>query len=286
MFGYITVNREELKVRELDRYQAFYCGLCHALHRRSGRTGQLTLTYDMTFLAMLLGALYETKEQEGEGRCIPHPAKKHRYLTGTMTAYAADMNVLLAYHNLLDDWIDDRRISRFAAAGLLKERVRRIKKAYPRQAEAVESYMKALAACQKEAADDIEAGAVLTGRMLAEIFVRKEDKWAPQLRQMGFFLGKFVYLIDAYEDIDKDMKSGSYNPLKALRDRDDFDNYCRQILMMQMAECCRAFEYLPITRDAGILRNILYSGVWTRFAAVYRKRTKAEAGETLHDRSI
>ena len=286
MFGYITVNREELKVRELDRYQAFYCGLCHALHTRCGRTGQLTLTYDMTFLAILLGSLYETDVKAGEGRCIPHPAKKHRMLTGTMTAYAADMNVLLAYYNLLDDWKDDRRLSRFAAAGLLKDRVRKISAAYPRQAAAVKDYVRALAVCEREASGDIEAGAVLTGRMLAEIFVRKTDRWAPQLRQMGFFLGKFVYLIDAYEDIDKDVKSGSYNPLKALRGRDDFDDYCRQILMMQMAECCRAFEYLPVTRDAGILRNILYSGVWTRFAAVYRKRTKAEAGETLHDRSI
>ena len=286
MFGYITVNREELKVRELDRYQAFYCGLCHALHTRCGRTGQLTLTYDMTFLAILLGSLYETDVKAGEGRCILHPAKKHRMLTGTMTAYAADMNVLLAYYNLLDDWKDDRRLSRFAAAGLLKDRVRKISAAYPRQAAAVKDYVRALAVCEREASGDIEAGVVLTGRMLAEIFVRKTDRWAPQLRQMGFFLGKFVYLIDAYEDIDKDVKSGSYNPLKALRGRDDFDDYCRQILMMQMAECCRAFEYLPVTRDAGILRNILYSGVWTRFAAVYRKRTKAEAGETLHDRSI
>ena len=274
MFGYITVNREELKVRELDRYQAYYCGLCRELHTRCGRMGQLTLTYDMTFLAILLGSLYETDVKEREGRCIPHPAKKHRMLTGTMTAYAADMNVLLAYHNLLDDWKDDRRLSRFAAAGLLKDRVSKITKAYPRQAKAVREYMQALAACEAHPSENIEAAAALTGRMLAEIFVRKEDRWAPQLRQMGFFLGKFVYLIDAYEDVDKDIKSGSYNPLKGLRPRDDFDDYCRQILMMQISECCKAFEFLPVTRDAGILRNILYSGVWTRFAAVYRDRKK------------
>lgn len=115
--------------------------------------------------------------------------------------------------------------------------------------------------------------------MLAEIFVCREDAWASDLRQMGFFLGKFIYLVDAYEDIEKDAVSGNYNPFMTIKDHENFDSECQNMLMMQMAECCRAFERLPIVQDAGILRNILYSGVWAKFASVYNKRNKAGENE-------
>ncbi len=282
MFGYITVNREELKVKELDRYQSYYCGLCHALHMRHGRAGQLTLTYDMTFLVILLNGLYEQRLEEKSARCAAHPMKRHQMRWNDLSVYGADMNVLLAYYNLLDDWQDDKKYSRLAAARALKKSSRKVEAAYPRQSRAVKAYMRALAECEQSDQENLEMAACLTGQMLAEIFVRKKDMWADDLRQMGFFLGKFIYLMDAYEDIEKDMRSGSYNPLKPLWGREDFDSECQKILMMQIAECCRAFERLPIVEDVGILRNILYSGVWAKFAAVYNKRNNTKkTGENL-----
>lgn len=272
MFGYITVNREELKVREVRQYQSWYCGLCHALHERHGRAGQITLTYDMTFLVILLSGLYDQPLHEKRGRCITHPLKRHEMRWNKHSAYGADMNVLLAYYNLLDDWQDDGKRSRLLAAKALAGRCRRVERKYPRQSRAVREYIGKLAECEHSRSEDMELAACLTGRMLAEIFVCEEDMWADDLRQMGFFLGKFIYLMDAYEDVEKDMKSGSYNPLIALSGREDFDGECQKMLMMQMAECCRAFERLPVIEDVGILRNILYSGVWTRFAAIYNKR--------------
>lgn len=277
MFGYITVNREELKVKEVKMYQSYYCGLCHALHMRHGRMGQVTLTYDMTFLVILLNGLYEQTMTEKTGRCLVHPVKKHEMRWNEWSSYAADMNVLLAYYNLQDDWQDDRKLSRYAAAKALAGQCRKIEADYPRQAQAVRDYMKDLGECERMQPDNIELAACLTGTMLAEIFVRDEDEWSADLRQMGFFLGKFIYLMDAYEDIEKDIKTGSYNPLVMIRNRDDFDRECQNILMMQMAECCRAFERLPVVEEAGILRNILYSGVWAGFSVVYKKRN--EAGE-------
>jgi hypothetical protein len=281
MFGYITVNRDELKVRELNDYQAAYCGLCHALHKRHGRAGQMTLTYDMTFLVILLNGLYEEKMQEKDSRCVVHPAKKHRMRWNELSSYAADMNVLLAYYNLLDDWQDEKKPSRFLAAKTLAKACRQIESDYPRQGNAVRAYMDALSECEQSQNEDIELAACLTGRMLAEIFVFKEDEWSADLRQMGFFLGKYIYLMDAYEDVEKDRKSGNYNPLIPLSRRSDFDSECQQILMMQIAECCRAFERLPIIEDVGILRNILYSGIWAKFAAVYKRRKDNKTGENL-----
>ena len=201
MFGYITVNRAELKVKESAAYDAYYCGLCHALHGLHGRAGQLTLTYDMTFLVILLNGVYEHEMHEKTGRCLVHPMKKHTERWNDFSSYCADMNILLAYHNLLDDWQDDRKLSRYAAAQLLSKTYRGIREKYPRQHQAVVDYMKALSVCEKSCSDNVEEAACLTGKMLAEIFVCREDAWASDLRQMGFFLGKFIYLMDAYEDI-------------------------------------------------------------------------------------
>ena len=216
MFGYITVNRAELKVKESAAYDAYYCGLCHALHGLHGRAGQLTLTYDMTFLVILLNGVYEHEMHEKTGRCLIHPMKKHTERWNDFSSYCADMNILLAYHNLLDDWQDDRKLSRYAAAQLLSKTYRGIREKYPRQHQAVVDYMKALSVCEKSCSDNVEEAACLTGKMLAEIFVCREDAWASDLRQMGFFLGKFIYLMDAYEDIEKDAVCGNYNPFKTI----------------------------------------------------------------------
>lgn len=272
MFGYITVNRAELKVKESAAYDAYYCGLCHALHGLHGRAGQLTLTYDMTFLVILLNGVYEHEMHEKTGRCLVHPMKNHTERWNDFSSYCADMNILLAYHNLLDDWQDDRKLSRYAAAQLLSKTYRGIREKYPRQHQAVVDYMKALSVCEKSCSDNVEEAACLTGKMLAEIFVCREDAWASDLRQMGFFLGKFIYLMDAYEDIDDDIANACYNPFMQFREREDFDDYCKQILTMMIAECSREFEKLPILTHAEILRNILYSGVWCRFEAICEKR--------------
>ena len=271
MFGYVTVNSSELKEEESSRYRAYYCGLCRSLYKSAGRVGQATLTYDMTFLVILLTSLYEKEPAQLRSRCIVHPAKKHEELCSVFSEYAADMNIMLSYYNLLDDWRDDRKYLRKGAAMLLSGKVKRLAGRYPRQDAALQRYMKQLLETEQSDEDDFEKAACLTGELLGEIFVYQEDVWEMTLRQMGMYLGKFIYLMDAFEDIDRDLESGSYNPLKKIRDRKDFPEQCRDILMMQMAECCRAFERLPLELDIRLLRNILYSGVWVRFAAQYNK---------------
>ena len=95
MFGYIVVHKPELKVREYETYRASYCGLCRSLKKRHGRLGQLTLSFDMTFLALLLTGLYEPHTITGCGRCLAHPMQRHHYRENPYFDYAADMNVML-----------------------------------------------------------------------------------------------------------------------------------------------------------------------------------------------
>ncbi len=271
MFGYVTVNREELKVKDMKRYQAFYCGICQELKERHGSLSRITLTYDMTFLAILLTGLYESPVHQGSCRCAVHPLKKHLYLRNEYTAYAADMNLLLSYYNLMDNWMDEKKAVSFTAARLLRKEFLEVCARYPRQDEAVKRYMRRLARCEKRNSRDIDLGAGLTGELFGEIFVCQEDVWSHILRRLGFFLGKFIYLMDAYDDVEKDARTGNYNPWMTMKKREDFMKVSEQILTMMMSECAKEFEKLPILENVDILRNVLYSGIWTKYEIVKRK---------------
>lgn len=279
MFGYIAINKAEMKFRDFDIYHAYYCGLCKDLKERYGRSGQITLSYDMTFLIILLSGLYEPPAEDSIRNCVAHPFQKHAVRTNEITQYAADMNIVLSYYKCLDDWTDEHKKKAWINSRLLHSKVKRIEKAYPEKVKFIRDTLARISACEKENERDLDKMAGLFGEIMAEIFVWKQDIWKGSLHRMGFFLGKFIYLMDAYEDIEKDAVSGNYNPFMTIKDHENFDSECQNMLMMQMAECCRAFERLPIVQDADILRNILYSGVWAKFASVYNKRNKAGENE-------
>lgn len=291
MFGYVTVNRPEMKVKELELYRTYYCGLCHALHERYGRKGQMLLSYDGTFLAILLSGLYEPEEQERQTRCVVHPTIVHREKANRFIDYAADMNVMLAYRKAADDWKDERKPSARALVSLLRKDYCRIRDRYPRQEKALAKNIRALRRLEEETQDmepvsgngddsyavrlqevlsRIDRAAGYTGNFLAEMCVPRRDRWEQDLRTVGFYLGKFIYLMDAYDDLEEDEKKGSFNVLPALRDldREHFDDTLKGILLDTAAICCRAFERLPIVRDVELLRNILYSGIWVRFSQI------------------
>ena len=121
MFGYVVVNKPELKFREFDVYRAYYCGLCHSLSKRHGLSGQLTLSYDMTFLVILLSSLYEPEHNVTSKRCVVHPLRRQNIISSEFTDYVADMNVILSYFKCLDDWHDDRSVLKLAYSKLLKK---------------------------------------------------------------------------------------------------------------------------------------------------------------------
>lgn len=265
MFGYVNINKQELKVKEYYKYKAYYCGLCHQLKKNYGRFGQMTLTYDMTFLIILLTSLYESNVTQAKKRCLAHPTTKHWMITNEMSDYAADMNIALMYHKLLDDWSDDKSVIGFSGAKLLKRRYKKIEKKYPRQCEVIRSSLAKLAELEKQNEQTVDEISRPFGELMGELFVYKKDIWEDTLRNIGFYLGKFIYLIDAYDDLEEDMKSNSYNPFVFIARQDEFENTVKQILTNMMAECTREFEKLPLIWDVELLRNILYAGIWKKY---------------------
>ncbi len=309
MFGYVTINKEELPAEEYERFHSYYCGLCRVLRDKYKRRGQLLLNYDMTFLAILLTSLYECGARKEMIRCIPNGAKRHAVRINEMTEYAADMNIALTYHKCRDNWNDDHSHSQYMLARMLGRGYGALGEKYPRQIQAMERELSLLSELErrqgknlwadelnkcedcwkkrakdhlltapKEGDADIDSAANCFGRLTAEVFVYREDEWRDTLWEMGFYLGKFIYLMDAYDDLEKDKKKGNYNPLLPISGRGDFEAFCRQVLVMTMADCSRKFEMLPLIEDIAILRNIIYSGVWTKYEVLRAKREDGHAG--------
>ncbi|MCC8082154.1 MAG: DUF5685 family protein [Lachnospiraceae bacterium] len=276
MFGYIYINQKSLSDENKKQYQAYYCGLCHVLRRNCGVRGQMLLNYDMTFLIILLTGLYELPNEELKFVCPLHPGRKKTAYVNEASRYASDMNVLLSYYNLIDDWKDDRNYPKHVISLMLKKDYSRISRKYPRQAKALDTYITKLDLFEARKEDNIDAISGLTGEMLGEIFAWRNDIWAEELHCLGFYLGKFIYLMDAYEDLDKDKKKNEYNPFQRLAEDNlkDFETISKLILTSMMSECAKSFERLPILQHADIIRNILYSGVWSKYEYLQEKKKK------------
>ena len=275
MFGYVVIHKPELKVKDLETYRAYYCGLCEALKKRHGFWSRLTLNYDMTAAVLLLSGLYEPKTEEKRFRCPVHPCGHHVARMNRFSDYAADMNVLLAYEKALDDIRDEGKLSARLLSLLLRGKAKRAAACRPRQAEAFRSCLAELYDAEKRGETDLDTVSGHFGRLMEALFVPSPDLWERDLRRFGFYLGKYIYILDCYIDLESDRQKGCYNPLLAMAGEEHFEQKLEEILEMMMAEAAYAFEFLPVIENADILRNIIYAGVWTKFRTKTKEEKKA-----------
>lgn len=279
MFGYVITNCKTLSEQERARFRAMYCGMCHTLKQRYGQLGRFTLSYDMTFIAMVLSALYEPEEIAGRERCLPHMVKPHEYILSPAMEYAVDLNVALAYHKCADNWQDDKNPVFAAAMQALKGAYRKASERQPGKCRAILAWMDGIREIETSGREEIDPPMNLTGQMLGELFACREDFFSEDLRRMGDGLGRFIYFMDAYDDLEKDVRRKKYNPLKSIMRQQDFEEICKDALTMAMADCADAFERLPIVKDADLIRNILYSGVWAKYGYIQTQKAKSKGAQ-------
>ena len=273
MFGYVAANLHDLSPAEQQRYRAAYCGLCRELGSRCGQRCRFCLTYDMTFLALLLGSLYEPAERKEAFRCPLHPVKRQTSLRTEFTDYAADLSVALAYHKCLDDWNDDRSIPARSYAALLEAPYRAAADRLPHQCGAIEEGLAEIRAIEADAAAPPDAAANRFGALLGQLFACRQDHWEAALHQLGGELGRFIYFMDAACDLGEDLRKGSYNPLAKL---DLSDQDTAETLTLFAARATETFEKLPLEQDLHLLRSVMYSGIWQKWNAKLAKRRKRE----------
>ena len=273
MFGYVIANQQELTKEQRHRYNAVYCGICRSIRRQSSQLSRVGLQYDMAFLALLLMSLYEPEEKEGNGACLMHPLSRRGWVDNAAVAYAADMNVALAYCKCLDDWKDEKKQGARLLSRAMEPHWQRICREYPRQCGVLQSSLEKLSRLEEEKCPDPDACAGAFGELMAELFVWRQDLWEEDLRQMGDALGRFIYLMDAVMDYHRDARKNAYNPLLAMGTGENRQRW-EEYLLLTMGRCTRFYEKLPLVQDKALLDNILYSGVWVQYRGNHREGTK------------
>lgn len=279
MFGYVNIDKMELKFKEYYSYKAYYCGLCMALKNKYNNLSRLTLNYDMTFLILLLSSLYEVENKSYTSRCVVHPIKKQLIIQNEITEYAAGINIILSYYNLCDNWNDERDVKSIVVAQLLKSGFKNASSKLIKKSEIIRKHLENMSYLEKQNSDSIDDVSNEFGHLMEEIILYKEDVWEQTLRKVGFFLGKYIYLLDAYEDMEKDKKNNSYNPFNNLK-VDDIDKYAIELLTMNLSFLSEEIEKLPLVQDKGIIDNIIYSGMIGKINTTRGKKEK------INERSI
>ncbi len=292
MFGYIGINKPELKIKDFERYREYYCGLCHSLGNHHGLLGQISLSYDAAFAAVLLSALYEPVTYRMQSGCVLHPVGKKKYLSNQIIDYVADMNVLLTYYKCQDDWNDEKSLVKLSYGATLKKQAKQVESRYPVKADAIKSALNTIYELEKACDTNIDKLSNAFGDIMAEILDvspkdldardknRYGDMWKAELKILGFNLGKFIYIMDAFDDVEKDMKKDSFNPFmdrykEGLEDElamREFEAYVEKLLMMCASHMAKSYERLPIIHEIAILRNIIYSGIWMKFVSICKER--------------
>ena len=281
MFGYISTIESELKVREAASYRSWYCGLCKCMKRNYGFFSTLFLQYDCAFLALLfsgeLGEAVDAKRCHCLHRCHD-PRRKYRLETPALR-FAAAVNVLLAYYKCLDDWRDERDVVKGVGALLLKGAVRRAGRDYPALQARTEQFYRDQMTMER---DDgrLDAAADPTGKYLeslADMLPFPEAEKVP-LKWLLYNLGRWIYLMDAWDDREKDRKKGTFNPyLQAGTPKEDaaFGLYA------SLEEAHKAFDLLSPSRDRGLMENVLTLGCPERTRRVLDKSDKEVGHESL-----
>jgi hypothetical protein len=273
LFGYVQPLKGDLRVHELETFRGYYCSLCKALGKRYGKKAQFLLTYDCAFLALLLDSLHYDDPVFQKCRCAYNPLKRKRAVKGNLAVdYAADVNMLLAYHKLKDDRVDTRS-AKAAMGSVLFWRCG--KKAILRRgtlARQIGECVAALSELERAGCADIDEAAHWNARMLQKIFDFYPEY--AELKEIGYNLGRWVYLMDALDDMQEDEQKGNYNVFlcKYGSSLAGAGEEIAFMLQFSLAQAALAFEKLPVKRNRGILENILYAGVMQKTEAVLKKR--------------
>ncbi len=274
MFGYVSPLKCELRVRELTEYEGWYCGLCKTISRRYGQLPRLALSYDCAFLALLLAGVSGEGEPMKACSCMLKPLRKPRPMAGETPAldYAADANVLLSHEKLLDDWHDERSLKGLFGSKALASAARRAGERRPKLHAAIQTGIANLSKEEKAGCDEIDRVADAFATLLREILTLypglKQRERLP-LSWLGYHLGRWIYLMDAWEDREKDEQSGAYNPFLITGLGEDQASF---LLYASLSEMEKAYDLMDIKCHEGLLNNIIHLGC--------RGRTRALLGGT------
>ncbi len=272
MFGYVQPLKPELKVKELEAYKGYYCGLCKAIRDKYTHAARFMLNYDCAVLSLLLSSMSDEKLTVVKERCAASPVTKKLVVHSREASYAATVNVLLGCAKIDDNVEDEGKLTARMLSLFYRRVKRQAAKDAPDLAMEFENRLRALRELENAKSHDVDAVSAEFGRLLAAVFASAPyefvDRSARQaLSHFGYHLGRWIYIADAVNDLEKDRKSGSYNVylLKTPGEPEIVREVIREEaafnLHISLSEACKAYELLDIKRDKPLMDNIMYLGL-------------------------
>jgi len=267
MFGYVRVSKGELKIKEYDTYKAVYCSLCKGLGKNYGVLSRLTLSYDFTFLALVNMALKEECKGYKTGRCCVNPLKKCNFCNDTdFLKMPSATAMIMLYYKILDNIADEKGIKKLPyilIKPIFKRANAKASRSYPEIEEIVKGYITAQTKLEKDGNRDLDTACHPTANALAKILSLCSDDEIQKrvLERIGYCVGKYIYLIDAFCDFEKDKKDGSYNVLSFIESGEERRERTENQIYFCINEAKKAFELLDVKRYKTIIGNIIYLGL-------------------------
>lgn len=271
MFGYVKAYKPELRIKEFEFYKAVYCSLCRDLGKKYGLVARFSLSYDFTFLALLNMALNDGCVKTERKHCVCNPLKKCNYLCrGELPQMPTAAAAIMLYFKLNDNVADEGFFKGLFYRFLRLLSQKGYKKAvaeFPNIQKIFTEYMNSQNRVENEGICDIDLAAEPTAKMLSELFAAcSPNGEARALERLGYSMGRWIYILDAAADLEKDMLKKRYNPFKAEINGDtNLNNFLKSrvlpTLNMCIGEAEAAFDLLEIMRFKNILGNIVYVGL-------------------------
>lgn len=274
MFGYLRCDKPELKFKEYETYRSVYCTLCRSMGRRYGRLSRMFLSYDLTFLCLLGLSLREEGCTYEQKHCVCNPLKKCSYCVceAAVPDYCAAVTVVLAYFKCRDDCADRGFFASLPArvAGwYLARQAKKAARDFPSVWETVSGQMARQTELEREQTASVDAAADSSARTVAALtaFLGRDERERRVLDRVGYCVGRWVYLIDAADDLGKDLRRGSYNPFLLTRPVTPTSDLAAERAALEptlthcISEAAVAYGLLEPKRFSSILENILARGM-------------------------
>jgi len=278
LFGYIKPFHPELKVKEYELYKSIYCGLCKCMGKRISCFSRFALSYDIVFLVLLRTALTDDNISVGQGRCIAHPLKKRTYaVQNESLIYCANVSAVLNYHKLRDDIRDNKGIRRFGTR-LLLPAVKSMKNKAADLSEldfTVGNHLDRLTECESANTASVDQPADIFGALLAAVCEYNLGGYKKRIaHEIGFHVGRWIYIMDAADDYEDDKKSGSYNPF-VCSGGTDMEEKIKTTLIMELVQVEKALNLLDIDEECvgNIIKNIINLGMINSTEKIFKEHT-------------
>ena len=276
MFGNVKPLKQELKLRDYSNYRAYYCGLCKSMGGRYAGLCRLGLSYEAVFIAVVISAMTDDKVMLKLKRCFMHPLTKQPMVVKNKSVdAAASVNVLLMYNSLCDNVKDEKDFKSALMRQWFKRTYKKACADMPEINSIITQKLDDLSLTEEGLCDIPDRAAEPFAEMMGELAAKLIPHETDDIYWFGFFMGKWLYVADAYQDIEKDVKNKAYNPFVLMNPGMETHEIIRNsrddaefLLKGALAELSRIYARFNPKRNREIIENILFEGMPARTEAV------------------